>query len=336
MTDFCWGLIGPGRIAHKFAEVATRLPGCRLGPVVGRDAARAEAFAQRWGTTVAPSLQALLDDPHIHAIYIATPHNTHAGLAATCLRAGKPVLCEKPMVARAADAHALVALARERGVFLMEAMWSRFLPLYARVGQWLREGAIGSLQAIQSSFCFHAPYDPAGRLFDPALAGGALLDIGVYNLALSRWAFEAAWGQAPTTLRADAHGVLAPTGVDQRVHATLQFDRQVTAQFTCALDLHSANALHLLGSDGAIVVPQLFWQGRQAERVRDRSTIERIDAPHAINGFEGQVEAAMQAIQEGRIECPGMPHAESLALADTLEALRRQLGVQYPFDPAPA
>lgn len=340
MTSFRWGLIGPGRIAHKFAEVATRLPGSSLATVHGRSPERAEAFAQRWGARVAPALEALLEPGAVDAVYIATPHTEHAAFATRCLRAGVPVLCEKPLVATAEQAHALVALSRERGVFLMEALWSRFLPLYTRLGQWLREGAIGELHAVHSQFCFHPPYEPDGRLFNPALAGGALLDVGIYNLALSRWAFEAAFGQAPQTLHAHAHGQRAPTGVDQRVHALLQFDREVSVHFTCALDTQGPNALHLLGSQGAIVVPHLFWQGPEAELWRDRSRVQSLSAAEAaqslgletINGFEGQVRAAMAAIREGRVECPGMPHAESLALADTLQALRHQVGVRYPFE----
>jgi len=334
MSEFRWGLLGPGRIAHKFAEVATRLPGSTLALVHGRTPERAAAFAERWGARAVPTAEALLQGGAVDAVYIATPHSEHAALATQCLMAGVPVLCEKPLVATAEQARALVALARQRRVFLMEALWTRFLPLYAQLGRWLREGAIGELHAVHSSFCFHAPFEPASRLFDPALAGGALLDVGIYNLAMSRWAFEATYGQAPQTLHAQAHGLLAPTGVDQRVHATLCFEREVTAQFTCALDTQSANALELLGSAGSIVVPHLFWHGPEAALWRGRECVQRIEGQDRINGFEGQVQAAMVAIREGRGECPGMPLDESLALAETLQALRQQLGVRYPFDAA--
>lgn len=332
MQPFRWGLVGPGRIAHKFAEVATRLPGSTLAAVHGRDAGRRDAFAQRWGARALPTLDALLQPGEVDAVYIATPHSDHAELAARCLEAGVPVLCEKPLVATAAQAEALVSLARDRRVFLMEALWTRFLPLYAHVGRWLRDGAIGELHAVHSSFCFHAPYDPASRLFSPALAGGALLDIGVYNVAMSRWAFEACHGRAPQTLHAEAHGLLAPSGVDRRVHATLRFEHDVTAQFTCSLDSHAANALHLIGSAGSVVVPRLFWHGLEAELWRGRECVERVQCEEQTNGFEGQVQAAMDAIREGRTECPGMTLDESLALARTLDGLRRRLGVRYPFD----
>lgn len=332
MNTFRWGLVGPGRIAHRFAEAANRLPGSRLALVHGRSAEAAQAFAAQWGAATAPTLEALWADGAVDAVYIATPHSAHAALATACLQAGVPVLCEKPLVATAEQAQALVALARQRQVFLMEALWSRFLPLYAQVGQWLRQGAIGQLHAVQSSFCFHPAYAPDSRLFNPALAGGALLDIGIYNLALSRWACEAAHGQAPDTLALQAHGERAPTGVDQRVHASLRLSGGVTAQFTCALDSHSPNALHLLGSEGAIVVPQAFWQATQAELWRDGAVVQRIDAPFSVNGFEGQIAAAMAAIREGRSECPGMPLSESLALANTLQALRHAVGVRYPFE----
>jgi predicted dehydrogenase len=334
MQAFRWGLVGPGRIAHKFAEVATRLPGSTLAAVHGRTAERREAFAQRWGARAVPKLDALLQPGAVDAIYIATPHSEHAELAVRCLQAGVPVLCEKPLVATAAQAEALVALARARRVFLMEALWTRFLPLYAHVGRWLQDGAIGELHAVHSSFCFEAPYDPSSRLFNAALAGGALLDIGVYNVAMSRWAFEACHGRAPQTLHAEAHGLLAPSGVDRRVHASLRFEHGVTAQFTCSLDSHAANALHLIGSAGAVVVPRLFWHGPQAELWRGRECLERVQFDEQINGFEGQVQAAMAAICAGRTECPGMPLDESLALAQTLERLRRQLGVRYPFEGA--
>jgi predicted dehydrogenase len=334
MDNFRWGLVGPGRIAHKFAEVATRLPGSSLTAVFGRDAERRDAFARQWGARAWPTLDALLQPGALDAIYLATPHSEHAQLAARCLEAGIPVLCEKPLVATAAQAEALVALARARRVFLMEALWTRFLPVYAQVGRWLREGAIGELHAVHSSFCFRAGYDPAGRLFNPALAGGALLDIGVYNVAMSRWAFEACHGHAPHTLHVHARGQLAPTGVDRRVHASLLFEHDVTVQFTCSLDSEAANAMHIIGSAGSVVVPRMFWQGPQAELWRDRGCVEQVRTEEGINGFEGQVQAAMDAIRSGRTECPGMTLDESLALAGTLDALRREMGVRYPFDVA--
>ncbi|MEO8101784.1 MAG: Gfo/Idh/MocA family oxidoreductase, partial [Betaproteobacteria bacterium] len=182
MKPFGWAIIGPGPIAHKFAEAVTRLDGATLTRIQGRDLARASAFADQWCRDSAVSGQTnpratdnidlVLADPAVDAVYIATPHAFHAGAIRRCLEAGKPVLCEKPLVTDAVRAGELIAFSRQRGVFLMEAVWTRFLPIYAQVRQWLQSGEIGAVRSMQSSFCFNAPFNPASRLFDPAQAGG--------------------------------------------------------------------------------------------------------------------------------------------------------------------
>lgn len=337
-TDFAWALIGPGNIAHRFADAVHRLPGTWLRSVHGRDAARASAFAQHWcrdgqpAPSVAPSLQALLADERIDGVYIATPHASHADCIRACLEAGKPVLCEKPLVTHLAAAQALTALAHERGVFLMEALWTRFLPAYAAVRQWLASGAIGAVQSIQSSFCFAAPIDPRSRIFAPELAGGALLDIGIYNVAITRWVLESQRGSCPAPDRIGAQAVLAPTGVDQRVAATLNFEGGVVSQFVCAVDGHADNALRIHGERGHIELPHHFWEATEARLCRPGQAPEVVHAPFRINGFEGQIEEAMRCVRSGLIESPQMPHAESLAIVACLDELRRAVGVRYPFE----
>jgi predicted dehydrogenase len=240
MNRFSWGLLGPGRIAHKFAEAVQRTPGMHLARVHGRDAARAEAFARRWAVDGRPvplagtDLAALLADPAIDAVYVATPHAQHAQAIEAALHAGKPVLCEKPLVATAVQAERVAALARERGVFLMEALWTRFLPVYAAMRTWFGDGGLGAVCAVQASFAYPTRFDPADRQWDPAAAGGALLDLGIYPLALTRWALEPAPGACPAVTRSVVTGTLAPSGVDQRVHATLWFEGGAVAQFVSA------------------------------------------------------------------------------------------------------
>ncbi|RVU47503.1 Gfo/Idh/MocA family protein [Rubrivivax rivuli] len=334
--DFRWGLIGPGAIAHRFAEAVQGLPGARLVAVAGRDEARSRAFAERWSgpapVAASPSVAALLSRGDLDAVYIATPHSAHAEAVRACLQAGLPVLCEKPLVPTLAQARPLVALARERGVFLMEALWSRFLPLYGEIGAWLRRGDIGPLRAVHSSFAFRLGFDPSHRCFAPALAGGALLDIGVYNVALSRWALEQTLGACPALTAVHAQGLLAPTGVDQRVSAQLVYEGGAVVQFFCAFDSEGDNSLHLLGERGSIVVPQAFWQGTRATLVRQDGETRNVERPFEINGFEGEIREAMRCVRAGLVESPGMPHAESLALVATLDRLRAAVGVRYPFD----
>jgi predicted dehydrogenase len=341
-ADFRWGLIGPGAIAHRFAEAVQRLPGARLVAVAGRDGARSQAFADRWAgaapvsapAAAMPTVPALLARDDLDAVYIATPHAAHAQAVQACLQAGLPVLCEKPLVPTLAQAQPLVALSRERGLFLMEALWSRFLPLYEEIGTWLRRGDIGALRAVHSSFAFRLGFDPAHRCFAPALAGGALLDIGIYNVALARWALAQTLGSCPPLQAVHAHGVLAPTGVDQRVSAQLVYEGGAVVQFFCAFDTEGDNSLHLLGERGSIVVPQAFWQGTQATLVRQDGHTRSVERPFEINGFEGEIREAMRCVRAGLVESPGMPHAESLALVATLDRLRAAVGVRYPFEPA--
>lgn len=340
MTEFGWAIIGPGRIAHRFADAVHRLPGTCVRSVLGRDGRRAASFVADWSRPgkpaprAAPDLDALLRDAGIDAVYVATPHSSHAEFIRGCLLAGKPVLCEKPMVPSLAIARELVSLARERRVFLMEALWTRFLPIYARVRDWLGSGAIGRVQAIQSSFCFHAPFDPGSRLFSADLAGGSLLDIGIYNVAVTRWVLESALGACPDATSLRAEGTLAPTGVDQRAVGTIVFPGGVVSQFVCALDGAADNSLRIFGDRGWIRLEPRFWEATEATLSRPGQPPETAQAPFRINGFEEEIEETMRCVRAGLTESARMPHDETLAIVGWLDELRRQIGVRYPFEPA--
>lgn len=334
---FNWGLIGPGRIARRFVAAVNGLPDARMHAVLARDAERGAQFARQWaceGTplpTVHTDLDALLADPDVQAVYIATPHDSHARLASACLRAGKPVLCEKPLTPTLAQTAALVELSASTRVFLMEALWSRFLPVYDQVAQWLRSGRIGPVRTVQSSFCFNLPFDARHRVFDPQRAGGAMLDIGIYNLAMTRFVLESSLGACPEPERIVACGTLAPTGVDQRVGGMIVFAGGVIAQWVCSVDATSDNALAVNGERGSIRVPMRFWEGTQAVLAVDGHAEQVCQAPFRINGFEGEIEEAMRCIRAGLPESPRMPHAETLALARWQHEVMRQLGVRHAF-----
>lgn len=337
MTEFAWALVGPGAIAHKFSEAVHAMPGTYLHAICGRDLGRASNFAHHWardGQTPysTTDLDALLADPRIDGVYVATPHSHHADVVRRALNAGKAVLCEKPLVPNLVVAQELVSLARKRQVFLMEALWTRFLPAYAVVGDWLKAQKIGKIHAIQSSFCFTAAYQPESRMFDAKLAGGCLLDIGIYNLAVTRWILEMALGACPEPVSLKADGVLAPTGVDQRVAATLVFPEGVSSQFICAFDTSASNALHIMGERGSISLPRDFSSATQAILQLAGGAPQVVDAAMRINGFEGEIEEAMRCIRAGLVESPQMPHAETLAIVRWMDDIRAQLGVRYPFE----
>ena len=188
------------------------------------------------------------------------------------------------------------------------------------------------VNAIQSSFCFPVPYDPNSRLFSAALAGGALLDIGIYNVAMTRWVLEAALGACPAPVSLRAEGVLAPTGVDQRVAATIAFPGGVVSQFVCGFDCQADNALRIFGDAGCISVPQRFWEATEAVLSRSQEPPQVVNAPLRINGFEEEIEETIRCVRAGLTESPRMPHAETLAIVGWLDDLRRQLGVRYPFE----
>ncbi len=357
MTEFNWAIVGPGKIAHRFANAVHALPQANLIAVCGRDSARASAFVAQHdsyramhpvlGCAVPPcpikacvDLKDLLSDPHVHAIYVATPHAQHGDIVRQCLLAGKPVLCEKPLVPTAALARELVAISQQKRVFLMEALWTRFLPIYSVVGQWVRSGIIGSIRQVNSSFCFNAPFsvDTVNtRLYAPELAGGALLDIGIYNLSLTRWALSQATGRVPERRSCAANGVLAPSGVDQRVQAQMSFVDSISgdtigAQMICALDASAPNHLHILGSLGYIEVSDRFWESTRAVMHRPGLPAVFEERRFDVNGFEYEIRAAMAAIRAGQIECAEIDHAETVETLEWLDELRIQVGVKYPFE----
>jgi predicted dehydrogenase len=328
---FNWGVIGPGGIANRFAGALPAVPGARLAAVFARDAAKGQAYAEQWRHGGAPArvttaLPELLADPSVDAVYIATPHSNHGEFIRAALEAGKPVLCEKPLVTTQAEAQELVDLARARGVFLMEALWTRFLPAYDLAGRWLREGAIGELRAMQSSFCFSATYDPQHRQWNPALAGGALWDIGIYNLAVTRWVLQQMNdGACPEPVAIDVAAKLAPTGVDAALNVTLHFPDGITSQFRCGFDASSVNAFEALGSKAGLRFPVDFWGSEAVELVTRKSPAQRVEAPFVINGFEGEIAEAQACIRAGLLESPRMPHAETLALVGWMDAIRERL-----------
>jgi predicted dehydrogenase len=336
--SFGWAIVGPGRIAHRFADAVHRTESAHLALVQGRDLARAAAFARHWmrdgvdEIRATESIDAVLNDSSVQAVYIATPHPFHADAIRRCLKAGKPVLCEKPLVTDAKTAGELIALSRERNVFLMEAVWTRFLPIYAQVREWLQAGATGAVRGMQSSFCFNVPWEPNARHFDAAQAGGALLDIGIYNLTVTRWVMAVVMGHCPEASRIDAAAIIGPTGVDHRLSATVTFASGVSSQFVCGLDAEAENAFHIFGERGTITIHKKFWEATEATLVQAGSQPITIQRPLRINGFEGELEEAMRCINAGKIESDVMPHEETRQTLVWMDQIRRDIGVRYPFE----
>ena len=271
------------------------------------------------------SYEALVNDPDVDGVYIATPHRFHFENAKLCLEAGKPVLCEKPLTVNANEARQLLELSREKNIFLMEALWSRYLPIFAQVRKWIDAGKIGDIVLITSTFGFRAERDHHDRSLNPELAGGALLDLGVYNIAVSQWVLQ------QNTVSFQAHARIGETGVDEFTAATLVYKNNAISQFTCNLLSQNTNDMFIYGTKGHIRLHPGFWGGDKATLKVGRK--EKTVRKRLRNrGFEYEIEEAQRCIQAGMIESPGMSHADTLANMELMDAIRAEVGLKYPFE----
>ncbi|HVU98207.1 MAG TPA: Gfo/Idh/MocA family oxidoreductase [Puia sp.] len=323
-TTTSWGIIGPGKIAKKFAAALGMVEGATLRAVASRDAARAAAFAKEYGAAAScSSYEELVSDPAIDAVYIATPHGFHAEHAILCLRHGKAVLCEKPLALSAHEVSAMVAASRESGAFLMEAMWTRFIPLMQSIRELIDSGAIGAIKYIRADFGFPAPFNPEGRLYNMRLGGGSLLDIGIYPLFLCTQLLG-------RPARITAAGDLSPTGSDVTCHAVLQYGDGASAVISSTLACQTSITAEIAGTEAMIRIPTPWYKNDRYEWSRTGEPSQPVTLEPMVNGFEYQIRETMRCRALGLIESPMLPHSFSLMMAETMDEIRRQIGVKYP------
>lgn len=325
---FNWGVLGPGRIAHQFAEGLAVIDDAALYAVASHQPDRAQAFVDQYGgAKIYSSYEALVSDPQVDAVYIATPHRFHYENIRLCLEAGKPVLCEKPLTVNAAQARQLIELARAKKVFLMEALWSRFLPIYQQVRRWLDAGTIGELKLLTSTFGWNVPKDPTDRWYNLELAGGTLLDMGVYPIAVSQWVMQ----QNPIGFHAQAQ--LSDTGVDVLTAGLLQYPNGVISQFHSSFVTDGVNEFFIYGSTGHIRLHAAYWASTKATLVANGQELT-VSRPFRGGGFEYETEEATRCIRSGLVESPAMSHADTLANLELMDRIRAAIGVKYPFESA--
>ena len=325
-----WGILATGGIAANFTEALLSLPGDAEVVAVGsRTAEGAKAFAERYGIGRAyGSWAELAADDEVDVIYVATPHSAHREAAGLCLEAGKAVLCEKPLTLNSREARELVGLARERGLFLMEAMWTYCNPLIRNMTALVADGVIGEVRHVSASFGFHHDFPPEHRMRNPDLGGGAVLDLGVYPVSFAQMLLG-----EPDAVEAWAQ--LTPERVDANTGVVLGWNNGAVATLSCGFTADMGAPASVSGTAGRIEIPDGFFNA-------ERFTVHRPDEEpltvllsdvsddHDRGTMRHEAAEVMRALRAGDTESPLVPLDGSLAVMRTLDAIRERIGVTYP------
>ncbi|MFJ3301968.1 Gfo/Idh/MocA family protein [Streptomyces sp. NPDC086549] len=322
-----WGILATGGIAAAFAADLVDLPDAEIVAVASRSQGPAEAFAERFGIARAyGDWESLARDEDIDVVYVATPHAAHRAAAGLCLQAGRNVLCEKAFTLNTREAEELVALAKERGSFLMEAMWMYCNPLIRRLKALVDDGAIGEVRTVQADFGLAGPFPPAHRLRDPAQGGGALLDLGVYPVSFAQLLLG-----EPADVTASA--VLSDEGVDLQTGALLSWESGALASVHCSVVGGTAITASVTGSHGRIDIPDGFFHPdrfvlHRDGRASEEFALDPADGPRT--SLRHEAKEVMRALRAGETESPLVPLDGTLAVMRTLDAVRERIGVRYP------
>ncbi len=324
MQPVSWGIIGTGHIANKFAQDLTAMPEARLVAVGSRSKAAAESFGARWG---APhrhgSYAALAEDRAVEAVYVAVPHPFHAEISLLCLEAGKAVLCEKPFAINASQAEQVIRCARARKLLVMEGMWTRAFPVMARLRQLLADGAVGGVRLVAAHFSFRSQFSPEGRLFNRALGGGALLDVGIYPVSLASMILG-----SPAQICSAAE--MGPSGVDYQAAMIFHYQSGAVATLFAGLRADTPGEAEIIGQSGSIQLQSPWWKPSRMTLRRAWGKREHFDMPYAGNGFQFEAAEFIHCLRQGRLESTLMPLDETLAIMKTLDAVRAPWGLHYP------
>ncbi|MFD8071145.1 Gfo/Idh/MocA family protein [Streptomyces sp. NPDC059718] len=321
-----WGILATGGIAASFAKDLREMKDdAEIVAVGSRSLASARAFADRFDIPRAyGSWTELADDDGVDVVYVATPHSAHRVAAGLCLRAGRSVLCEKPFTVNAVEARELADLAKARGLFLMEAMWTYCNPVVRRLTELVADGAVGEVRSVHADFGLAGPFEPGHRLLDPALGGGALLDLGVYPVSFAHLLLG-----EPDEVQAWAH--LTEHGVDDNTGMLLGYDSGAMAVLSCSLTADTAQTAVVTGSAGRIEVPAGFFHPDRFVLHREGREPEEFGAPDdGLRGLQHEAAEVMRCLRAGERESPLVPLEGSLAVMRTLDTVRDRIGVRYP------
>ena len=317
------GILGAGGIARTMARTLNEMKDVKLYAVASRSQEKADQFAAEFQAVKAyGSYEAMLQDKEVELVYIATPHSHHYTHMKLCLKYGKHVLCEKSFTQNAAQAQEVLKLAEQKGLLCTEAIWPRYMPMARVIRQILESGEIGAPAALSANLGY--PIFGVERIRRPELAGGAFLDICVYVLTFASLFF------GDDISRIDSSVVMADTGVDSQESITLTYRDGRIATLYCTAQALTDRQGVISGSEGFLVVENINNFQKADIYDHNRRLIRTVPCPPQITGYEYEVASAVKAIQEGKTECPEMPHSETLFIMRLMDSLRDQWGMKYP------
>jgi len=320
-----WGILGAGVISHAFVKDFKYMQNAELLAVAARDKEKAIAFAGKYDIPQALNYDELYDSKDIDAVYVATTHNFHYEQAKRCLENNKAVLCEKPVTINSEEFKELAYLSRNKKLFFMEAMWTYFLPAIHQAKQWIDEGKIGRLKIIQCDFAYLMEKNMEGRMYNPMLAGGSLLDLGIYPIAITRYFTN----RNPSQITATAD--MTSTGVDGSVGIIFQYG-DVTATLFSSIITRMTNVCRLFGETGYIEIPD-FWRAYNCKLYdKDYNPVDSYGDSRESHGFIYEMQHANDMILTGAYESSIMTHEISNDIQVAMEIVRHQIGLKYPFE----
>ncbi len=324
MRTIKWGIIGTGGISATFAKTLKQMEYTELTAAASRNENKAREFADKFGIKKAyGSYEELVKDPEIDVIYIGTPHTEHRPNAELCIINGKSVLCEKPFTLNSKEAKYLMELAKEHNVFLMEAMWTKFLPVTKKVKEWLAQERIGTVKKLQASFGFTVPYNESNRLYNFDLAGGALLDAGVYPITYVLYLMDKLPVQVVST------GIFLDNGVDEQNCVLFKFDNHVIATASSAINAQIGQDAVIIGDEGRIVVPSFLMANKAYLYDREGRETEVFEEEARITGYEFEAYEVNDCIRNGKIESSINPLQNTLEVMQVMDGIREEWGLKY-------
>ena len=325
MSTFKWGILGPGGIARAFAKDLQLLEGHEVAAVGSRTLSNAQEFAKTFGGTAYGSYEELVADPTVDAIYVATPHPSHKENVIAALNAGKPVLCEKPFAVNAHEAREMVAAAEKNGVALMEAMWARFLPHYADVREIIASGVLGQILNVQADHGQRLADRNIPRLVEPSLAGGALLDLGIYPVSFAHMILG-----NPANITASA--VLTDKGVDAQTSMIFDYADGAQAILTTTMIEQTPCRAVVAGVNGWLEIDRTFYNPTSMRVVLFDGSVTQYPHTYTGHGLREQAEVFKQLVQSGKNQSEILTWKDTVDIMGTLDAVRSQIGLRYPFE----